>query len=273
MAVNWLFICRLFLLNKRYIKMSTKKLTTKQFDKLTKAEKTKFIGKVRPILKGIADSEFEINKHETKINGTEGLINHLWQAIRVNVRITSLAQAIAVHELCCSLFAWTMKKDGQGKENSKFKQAPKKVVQFFSDIKRVYRPHHLNGLVPPSRFEKTKENNKDVYVLESAKYDLFKEHLTYQDMLKALNESVLNNKSSDFKNSKDKIKLINTALGKLEREGKDKEVSKISNALDELCRNNNIKPKPIRPNKKASKVTIKNEDVKKVKMISSKICD
>ena len=248
--------------------MQTQKLTQTSIDKLSKAKRTQFISKLKPILNGFIESDFEINKHNKRVKGEQGFINQLWQLTRTSVRINSLAQLAMVHDLICSIYGWTKNEEGKRNDNSKLKSAPKEVVQFFSNVKRAYKPHDQNGLVPPSRFEKMQDakTKKSIYVLESAKYDLFKNNLTYQDMLKALSESVENNKSLFFKNSKEKLKLINKKIGRLERSDSPKELEKLSNLIDDFCRENNIRPPAIKVDKKASKVVV-------TKVRSTKICD
>tara|TARA_R110002012_G_scaffold148268_1_gene307042 strand:+ start:768 stop:1514 length:747 start_codon:yes stop_codon:yes gene_type:complete len=248
--------------------MKTQKLTQTSIDKLSKTKRSQFISKLKPILDGFVNSDFEINKHEKRVKGEQGFINQLWQLTRTTVRINSLSQLNMVHDLICSIYGWTKNAEGKRNDNSKLKSAPKEVVQFFSNIRRAYKPQDQNGLVLPIRFEKVKDKKtkKEIYVLESATYDLFKNNLTYQDMLKALSESVENNKSLFFKNTKDKMKLLDKKVKKLEREDDHKALEKLSDNFDDFCRENNIRPPAIKVDKRASKV-----DVKKVR--STKICD
>ena len=216
---------------------------SKTFDSFSSTQKSALLSKVKTCIDGMRDSEFEINKHNKRINGTTGFINQLWQILRTNVRITTLPQVDMIHEYICTTYGWTIKQQGKGKA-TEGTSSSKEVSQFFSNIRRAYKRESEKGLVPDCRFKMTTmknvEKDKFVNVADYPQFDLFKECLTYQDMIKALNESVINSRSVEFTAIQNDSKLINTHARKLEREGNEKALLALQKDYENLKRKHNI---------------------------------
>ena len=239
-------------MNKQKALKETKANKNRNLATMTAAKKSSVIKECLKYVNVFVESQLVTDKAVEDVSGNLGAINMLWLTLHKNLNLNTLEQVNHVQEVIYNVHGWKIKR-GKGSEVGK-DTAPKKLVQFWSNIKRAFKPQSKNGLILDKDFN-----------TDNPSYDLFVHNETYQDLIKNLDEVVQSNKGKFFNRCVNTEKDIKKGINILGRAKNEKKLEQLDKDLTEIVLKYNLLPAKKSDTKSSKANIIKNDDVKKVK--------